>query len=116
MEVSSSPTSRGESSGAAGCDPERSGARRLRADVGLVLVHGIGEQREGETLTEAADAIARWLELGHPEQGARGETAVILEPPQPDRSRGTSTEPRHLLLRLNVKRALHSTGPAEDQY
>jgi hypothetical protein len=33
----------------------------LTADLGVLFVHGIGEQREGQTLVEFADTIAGWF-------------------------------------------------------
>ncbi len=44
---------------------EAARTRRLRArlpyDLGILLVHGIGEQQRGDTLTEAGDQILDWL-------------------------------------------------------
>ena len=35
--------------------------KRLPYDLGVLLVHGIGEQQRGDTLTEAGDQILEWL-------------------------------------------------------
>ena len=35
--------------------------KRLPYDLGVLLVHGIGEQQRGDTLTEAGDLILEWL-------------------------------------------------------
>ena len=35
--------------------------KRLPYDLGILLVHGIGEQQRGDTLTEAGDQILEWL-------------------------------------------------------
>jgi hypothetical protein len=35
--------------------------RRLPYDLGILLVHGVGEQQRGDTLTEAGDQILEWL-------------------------------------------------------
>lgn len=35
--------------------------KRLPYDLGVLLVHGVGEQQRGDTLTEAGDLILEWL-------------------------------------------------------
>lgn len=40
---------------------ERIGREGRRFDLGLLLVHGIGEQQRGDTLTEAGDRLIDWL-------------------------------------------------------
>lgn len=35
--------------------------RKLPYDLGVLLVHGIGEQQRGDTLTEAGDLLLEWL-------------------------------------------------------
>ena len=35
--------------------------KRLPYDLGVLLVHGIGEQQRGDTLTEAGDLLLEWL-------------------------------------------------------
>jgi hypothetical protein len=41
---------------------DRLGLGERRFDVGLLLVHGIGEQQRGDTLTEAGDRLIDWLQ------------------------------------------------------
>ena len=42
-------------------EPETNKAISVRNKVGILLVHGIGQQREGETLQAACDGIVGWL-------------------------------------------------------
>lgn len=48
-----------------------------RFDLGVLLVHGIGQQTRGDTLTEAGDQILRWLRLRVEEPPESGNLTVL---------------------------------------
>jgi hypothetical protein len=63
---------------------DRLGLGERRFDVGLLLVHGIGEQQRGDTLTEAGDRLIDWLERNvkeeerrHPSRATRREMTLV---------------------------------------
>ncbi|MCB0990356.1 MAG: tetratricopeptide repeat protein [Acidimicrobiales bacterium] len=48
-------------------------------DLGLLVVHGIGNQRQGATLTEWSDSLTRWLQSWVAGEGARAAKVSIPE-------------------------------------
>ena len=52
-------------------------------DLGVVFVHGIGEQRPGDLLTEAGDAMVAWLSR-HGLDVATHETVLVTDYPIAD--------------------------------
>jgi pimeloyl-ACP methyl ester carboxylesterase len=55
---------------------ERIGIKKF--DLGVLLVHGLGDQQRGDTLTEAGDEIFRWLRQ-RVEKGEHKGTVTLLE-------------------------------------
>lgn len=62
--------------------PEQSGkgvdAQDSRADLGVLFVHGIGSQKQGQTLVQFADPVARWFARWLT-RGDRSEPSVAEE-------------------------------------
>jgi len=79
-------------------------------DLGVLLVHGIGEQQRGDTLTEAGDQIFRWLQLRVETPSDRKGDVTVLEvvarPPS-----GDAISAAHAVVRIappeGVERAKH---------
>jgi hypothetical protein len=79
---------------------QRTGQLPDRFDLGVLLVHGIGEQQRGDTLTETADAVVEWLRrrIEERHQGAVTLLDVTLRRPSED-----DIAPAHLALHLQVR-------------
>ncbi|HJT63552.1 MAG TPA: hypothetical protein VJ839_02145, partial [Candidatus Limnocylindria bacterium] len=50
-----------------------------RFDLGVLLVHGLGQQQRGDTLTEAGDEIFRWLRLRVRDEQDGGGNVTVLD-------------------------------------
>ena len=67
-------------------------------DLGVLVVHGIGNQKQGRTLTAWADSIVAWLNTWSPDdqvtwkQPAATITRAVLRP--------STDEPANLEMRL----------------
>jgi hypothetical protein len=84
-----------------------------RYHVGVLLVHGMGEQPEGDTLLAFGEPIVRWLRRwfasspAHPDQLAIEEVRTSLHP-----ARELRAEPAHAELKV---RALDNCGQPVEQ-
>ena len=78
-------------------------AMRPQPELGLLFVHGIGGQRQGDTLVQWGDAVAKWLQdwgresTSQPDVGADSKPQVrfcsaSLHPPD--------AEPAHGILEI----------------
>jgi hypothetical protein len=52
--------------------------KRLPYDLGVLLVHGVGEQQRGDTLTEAGDLILEWLARRAEATGSHADVELNL--------------------------------------
>jgi hypothetical protein len=90
-------------------DPTKNEKLSERFDVGVLVVHGIGEQERGETLNQYVDAIYSWIRdrlagvaAGHRMRGTTRETLEKLIQLTPERLNAIACDPsapaRHVAL------------------
>jgi hypothetical protein len=81
-----------------------------KADLGILFVHGIGQQRQGETLVKFADPLSRWLARWLT-GGLQTEAAVGERDGAPVRLSDAAlagSEPAHLYMELDGRPAVPS--------
>ena len=93
---------------------ESTGAKAPRYDLGVLFVHGIGDQQQGATLLQfgdpVIDTLRRWY-MGQTRQGVDVMRAVesVLLP-----ARNFSTDPAHSIVEFNVEGECRRWLLAED--
>jgi hypothetical protein len=86
--------------GDSGTDEKAAGPARPDYEVGLLLVHGIGNQTQGATLTQWSDSLVSWLRTWVPDRSSR-PTSVTIPETQLSPIDGS---PAHLTMHLDVQR------------
>jgi hypothetical protein len=74
--------------------------RRLPYDLGILLVHGIGEQQRGDTLTEAGDQLMEWLRRRAEAMGSAGGVDLNLMTVIARQASGDDIAGAHALIRI----------------
>jgi hypothetical protein len=76
--------------------------KRLPYDLGVLLVHGIGEQQRGDTLTEAGDFLLEWLGRLAEAVGSAGDVDLNLMDVVDRQASGDEIAGAHALIRIKA--------------